>query len=398
VYVVYVCTVIGMYFSSKRSRKIKIENEIENAATGNTEIELSSVYRQNGVTDVQPNFSIVDTAEEERKEEVGEVEDVEVVTQNNGNSCLTNLAVVRDFTLDCLEKAVAALIPSLTPVPYPCRSTAVCLCMMCASEKARAREREKERERLKNREQEKIEKEFLLDSSGANNINNSISNDDSNNHNKNKNNNNKNDNVNNKDRFSINIDDINNNNNNNNTEDDLGLSTIDINIADTPTSAFNKNENKRAWEVQNPLHEKNTKNSQNNNSNDNTDNDNNNNTYSDEAYAYPNSYVPLWRAVACLLVCLFYVGLLASAIVQLCEKLSHLVGVGGSTVGATLVALGSEVRTSYRTDTCVCFRLGFFFFVIMIIIFFYLYYTFYFHFSLSLIFLIPSSPHTPILS
>jgi Ca2+/Na+ antiporter len=384
-----------MYFSSKRSRKIKIENEIENAATGNknTEIELSSVYRQNGVTDVQPNFSIVDTAEEERKEEVGEVEDVEVVNQNNGNSCLTNLAVVRDFTLDCLEKAVAALIPSLAPVPYPCRSTAVCLCMMCASEKARAREREKERERLRNREQEKIEKEFLLDSSGANDINNSMSNDNSNNHNKN--NNDKNDNVNNKDRFSINIDDIHNNNNNNNTENDLGLSTIDINIADTPTSAFNKNENKRAWEVQNPLHEKNTKNtknSPNNNSNDNTDNDNNNNTYSDEAYAYPNSYVPLWRAVACLLVCLFYVGLLASAIVQLCEKLSHLVGVGGSTVGATLVALGSEVRTLYRTDICVCLLFRFFI-KLLSFRFLFMHYLFYFPYSLSLIFLIRSFQH-----
>jgi Ca2+/Na+ antiporter len=367
----YVCTVIGMYFSSKRSRKIKIENEIENAVAGNdnTEIGLGSVYRQNGVTDVQPNFSIVDTAEEERKEEVGEVEDVEVLTQNNGNSCLTNLMVVRDFTLNCIEKTVAALIPSLTPVPYPCRSTAVCLCMMCASEKARAREREKEKERLRNREQEKIEKEFLLDSSEENDINNSMSNDDSNN---NDNNNNNNNNCNkDKDKFTINISDI-SNDKNNNAENDLGLSTIDINIADTPISDFNKNENKRAWEVQNPLHTKNTKKAQNtknthiNNNNNNNDNsnDNENNTYSDEAYAYPNSYVPLWRAVACLIVCLFYVGLLASAIVQLCEKLSHLVGVGGSTVGATLVALGSEVRHSvhfFFSVFLVFFLLCFFF-------------------------------------
>jgi Ca2+/Na+ antiporter len=358
VYVIYVCTVIGMYFSAKRNRKIKIENE--STEIGNTEVELGTIYRQNGVTDVRTDSAIVDNAEEEGREDVEEIEDVEIVTRNNGNSCITNFIIIRDFTLKCIENTVAALIPSLTPVPYPCRSSEVCLCMMCASEKMKAREREKEKERLRNREQEKVEKEFLLDSSrernGNNSINNSASNDDGNNDNNNYNNN--------KDKYSINIGDNTNNNNNDNNNNDLELSTIDINVVDTPTSAFNKNEKKRAWEIQNPLHTKNTKNTQNtnNNTSDDDNNDIKNSVYSDESHAYvTHSYVPLWRAVACLIVCLFYVGLLASAIVQLCEKLSHLVGVGGSTVGATLVALGSEVRTLYRTF-CLFYLFIYFFF------------------------------------
>ena len=57
------------------------------------------------------------------------------------------------------------------------------------------------------------------------------------------------------------------------------------------------------------------------------------------------SHIPLWRAIASLIFCLFYIGGLATIIVELCKSLSDIVGVGGSTVGATLVAMGSEVRT-----------------------------------------------------
>lgn len=53
--------------------------------------------------------------------------------------------------------------------------------------------------------------------------------------------------------------------------------------------------------------------------------------------------VSLFRAVWCLTTCIIYVGLLASLIVALCHRISHLLGIGGSTVGATLVALGSEI-------------------------------------------------------
>jgi len=53
--------------------------------------------------------------------------------------------------------------------------------------------------------------------------------------------------------------------------------------------------------------------------------------------------VSLFRAVWCLATCICYVGGLAAVIVALCHRISHLIGVGGSTVGATLVALGSEI-------------------------------------------------------
>lgn len=55
-------------------------------------------------------------------------------------------------------------------------------------------------------------------------------------------------------------------------------------------------------------------------------------------------HVPVWRAFLVFFTCIFHVGVLASVIVSLCEVLVRVIGVDSSTLGATLVALGSEVR------------------------------------------------------
>jgi Ca2+/Na+ antiporter len=63
--------------------------------------------------------------------------------------------------------------------------------------------------------------------------------------------------------------------------------------------------------------------------------------------------VPLSRAFFSLFVCIVYVGILASVVVNLCSTLVDELGVGGSTLGATVVALGAEVliiiNTNHRT-------------------------------------------------
>ena len=84
--------------------------------------------------------------------------------------------------------------------------------------------------------------------------------------------------------------------------------------------------------------------------NNNLDNNNSSNSYSrieieKSRLSLRKGHVPLCRALASLAVCVLYIGLLAGAVMKLCVVLSHVLGVGGSTVGATLVALGSEVRT-----------------------------------------------------
>ena len=61
------------------------------------------------------------------------------------------------------------------------------------------------------------------------------------------------------------------------------------------------------------------------------------------AAAAASAPVPLWRAIFVLVACVGYVGILASIIVSICERLVGVLGIGTSTIGATLVALGSEV-------------------------------------------------------
>ena len=56
------------------------------------------------------------------------------------------------------------------------------------------------------------------------------------------------------------------------------------------------------------------------------------------------SKVSLFRAVTVLIVCLLCIGALASMIIFFCTDLARNLGVDQSTLGATLVALGAEVR------------------------------------------------------
>ena len=66
--------------------------------------------------------------------------------------------------------------------------------------------------------------------------------------------------------------------------------------------------------------------------------------------------VPLWRAILVLVISILCIGFLAGAIVSLSESMVRHMGIGTSTLGATLVALGAEVsficwlvlRSSYR--------------------------------------------------
>ena len=64
--------------------------------------------------------------------------------------------------------------------------------------------------------------------------------------------------------------------------------------------------------------------------------------------------VPLYRAIGSLVVCIIFLGLSATIIINLCECLSHLLGIGGSTVGATLVAIGSEVSLLVTVGSMIC--------------------------------------------
>ncbi len=59
----------------------------------------------------------------------------------------------------------------------------------------------------------------------------------------------------------------------------------------------------------------------------------------------PN-YVPLWRALTILGLSVFCISLLASAIVFISESFISRLGISTATMGATLVALGSEVSLS----------------------------------------------------
>ena len=61
-----------------------------------------------------------------------------------------------------------------------------------------------------------------------------------------------------------------------------------------------------------------------------------------------DGHISLSRAFLCLFGCIFYIGVLAGVVVYFCKILAHLLGVGGSTVGATIVALGSEVSGRER--------------------------------------------------
>lgn len=54
--------------------------------------------------------------------------------------------------------------------------------------------------------------------------------------------------------------------------------------------------------------------------------------------------VPLWRAILVLVVSIVCIGFLAGAIVSLSEGIVRRMGIDTSTLGATLVALGAEVR------------------------------------------------------
>lgn len=75
-----------------------------------------------------------------------------------------------------------------------------------------------------------------------------------------------------------------------------------------------------------------------------------------------SQYVPLWRAVLCLAMSVLCISLLASTIVAISESLISNMSLDSATVGATLVAFGSEVllpslllETIMRLKVCASF-------------------------------------------
>ena len=58
----------------------------------------------------------------------------------------------------------------------------------------------------------------------------------------------------------------------------------------------------------------------------------------------------LCRALCCIAICIFYIAIFASLIVQACSVIVHHVGLSQTTIGATLVSLGTEVIILYFHD------------------------------------------------
>ena len=62
--------------------------------------------------------------------------------------------------------------------------------------------------------------------------------------------------------------------------------------------------------------------------------------------APPAAPVSLLRTAAVLLSCIALIGVFASCIILLCSEVTELLGVSNGTVGATMIALGSEVGST----------------------------------------------------
>jgi Ca2+/Na+ antiporter len=64
----------------------------------------------------------------------------------------------------------------------------------------------------------------------------------------------------------------------------------------------------------------------------------------DQEYEEVHMRVPIWRVFIVIVVCVLFISIFASGIVYFGEALTSLLGMNSSTMGATLVAMGSEVR------------------------------------------------------
>lgn len=67
-------------------------------------------------------------------------------------------------------------------------------------------------------------------------------------------------------------------------------------------------------------------------------------------HAHLSQQVPLWRAISCFAMSIVGISVLASCIVAISESLISSLELETATVGATLVAFGSEVRHRWRTQ------------------------------------------------